>query len=383
MIFSVHNINGNARRGILETAHGTVETPAFMPIGTQGAVKGGLEPRDLREIGAEIMLANTFHLHLRPGEEVVEELGGLQTFSGWNGPMLTDSGGFQVFSLAPIRKITEEGVRFRAPTNGREIFFTAEKVMEIQHALGADIIMAFDECPPYPAEKVDVQNAVRRTTEWAKRCKTKHDDLLQESGKNQVLFGIVQGGVYPELRQQSLEELLEIDFPGMAIGGLSVGEPNKNMYDICEFLSPLLPVAKPRYLMGVGTPTDILESVARGIDLFDCVLPTRNGRHGKAYTSEGEKNILLARYERDQNPIDPNCTCPVCSRYSSAFLRHLFKSGEILGMRLLSLHNLAFYQNLMRNIRNAISRNAFGEFRRNIISVFQQSKKESPSSQKQ
>ncbi|QQS59157.1 tRNA guanosine(34) transglycosylase Tgt [Candidatus Peregrinibacteria bacterium] len=380
--FFLQNSNGNARRGVLETANGKVETPAFMPIGTQGAVKGGIEPRDLREIGAEMMLANTFHLHLRPGEETIEKLGGIQKFSGWNSPLLTDSGGFQVFSLAAIRKITDEGVRFRAPTDGREVFFTPEKVMRIEHALGADIIMAFDECPPYPAEKSQVEHAVRRTTDWAKKCKVEHDRLVQESRKDQVLFGIVQGGVFPELRRQSAEELLELNFSGMAIGGLSVGEPNENMYEMCEFLAPILPTQKPRYLMGVGTPIDIIEAVSRGIDMFDCVLPTRNGRHGKAYTSKGETNILLARYEQDNNPIDEECSCPVCTRYTRAFLRHLFKSGEILGMRLLSLHNLAFYQSLMRNIRNAISCNTFWEFRRNAIAAFGQGKKECSSSEK-
>lgn len=284
--------------------------------------------------------------------------------------MLTDSGGFQVFSLAKIRTISDAGVEFRSPLNGDKIFFTPEKVMQIEHDLGADIIMAFDECPPHPAEKKQVAAAVRRTTDWAQKCRIAHQTLLKKSGKEQFLFGIVQGGVSPELRKESAEALLQFDFPGMAIGGLSVGEPNQDMYDICEYLHPILPADKPRYLMGVGTPTDILEAVERGIDMFDCVLPTRNGRHGKAFTSHGDINIVSAKYALDKNPLDTDCDCFVCQTYTRGYLRHIFKAGEILGMRLLSHHNLHFYQKLMNDIRTAIRDDRFVEFKKQTLAGF-------------
>ncbi len=370
MFFALTHSENNARSGVITTARGTIQTPAFMPIATQGAIKAGITPDDLRSMGVEIILGNTFHLHLRPGEQVVADFGGIQEFCAWQGPMLTDSGGFQVFSLAKIRKISDEGVEFRSPLNGDKILFTPEKVMQIEHDLGADIIMAFDECPPHPAEKKEVESAVRRTTDWAKKCKTAHAVLLKKSGKEQHLFGIVQGGVHPELRKQSAEELLELDFPGMAIGGLSVGEPNQDMYDICEYLNPILPTDKPRYLMGVGTPRDLLEAVERGIDMFDCVLPTRNGRHGKAFTSGGDINIVSAKYAVDKNPLDENCSCFVCQKFTRGYLRHIFKAGEILGMRLLSHHNLYFYQNLMQNIRSAIRENRFAEFKKAALYGF-------------
>ncbi len=358
MFFELLETNGMARRGKITTARGVVNTPAFMPVGTQGAIKGGICPEDLRPSGAQIQLGNTFHLHLRPGEEVIESLGGIQKFSAWNGPMLTDSGGFQVFSLSKIRKITDDGVEFRSPVDGRKIFFTPEKVMEIEHALGADIIMIFDECPPYLATYEQVKKAVIRTTAWAKRCKIHHEKLLQEKKKKIALFGIIQGGIFPDLREQSARELMEIGFDGYAIGGLSVGEPNAEMYRICEMLNALLPHEKPRYLMGVGTPADLRECMARGIDMFDCVMPTRNGRHGKAFTSEGEINIRNEKYERDKNPIDPECSCPCCRQFSRAALRHFFKCGEPLGARMLSLHNLWFYQKIVRengNFSNSIT----------------------------
>ncbi len=371
MFFQLHTTDGNARRGQITTARGNIQTPAFMPIATQGAIKAGITPDDLRSMGAEMVLANTFHLHLRPGETVVEAFGGIQKFSGWKGPMLTDSGGFQVFSLAKIRKITNAGVEFQSPLNGDKVFFTPEKVMQIEHALGADIIMAFDECPPYPAEKVGVEAAVQRTTAWAKKCTIEHKKLLEKSGKQQYLFGIVQGGIHSDLRRRSAEELLAFDFPGMAIGGLSVGEPNEHMYDICEFLNPILPTEKPRYLMGVGTPRDLLEAVQRGIDMFDCVLPTRNGRHGKAFTSEGDINIIGAKYQLDQNPLDPNCDCMVCQQFTRGYLRHIMKGGEILGMRLLTHHNLYFYQHLMRDIRTAIEVGRFALFKKEFLAQYQ------------
>jgi len=363
MFFELKKTNGNARRGAISTSRGNIQTPAFMPVGTCGAIKAGISSKDLQSTGADIMLGNTFHLHLRPGEEVVKSLGGIQEFNAWKKPMLTDSGGFQVFSLAKIRKITDEGVRFQSPIDGREVFFTPEKVMEIEYDLGADIIMNFDECPPYPAEKSQVREAVKRTTLWAKQCKTHHQKLLSEHPKDQKLFGIIQGGVHHDLRKQSAKELLEIGFDGMAIGGLSVGEPNQMMYETCEELVPFLPVKKPRYLMGVGTPEDIWESVERGIDMFDCVMPTRNGRHGKAFTRTGDVNIRRAEWEKNNSPLDAECSCECCQNYSRGFLRHLFKTGEILGMRLLSLHNLHFYQDMMKMIRSAIEEEDFSEIK--------------------
>ncbi len=368
VFFELKKTDGSSRRGQITTSRGVIQTPAFMPIATQGAIKAGITPDDLNEAGSEIILGNTFHLHLRPGEEVVNHFGGIQDFCGWKKPMLTDSGGYQVFSLAGIRKISDNGVEFRSPIDGRKVFFTPEKVMQIQHDLGADIIMAFDECPPYPAEKKDVEKAVNRTTEWAKRCKPTHDALLKNSKINQYLFGIIQGGIHSDLRRQSAEELCTLDLPGMAVGGLSVGEPNENMYEICEFLNPILPKEKPRYLMGVGTPKDILEAVERGVDMFDCVLPTRNGRHGNAFTSRGEVTITRAKHEKDKSPLDTECSCPTCTRYSRGYLRHLFKAKEILGMRLLALHNVYYYLGLMKKIRVAIEKEEFLTLKKEILS---------------
>jgi len=347
MNFSLLSQKNGARRGKITTAHGEISTPAFMPVGTRGAIKGGVCPDDLRKSGAEMMLGNAFHLHLRPGEKIIEDLGGLQKFTAWNAPMLTDSGGFQVFSLSKIRKITDDGVEFQSPIDGQKIFLTPEKVMEIQHALGADIIMNFDECPPFPAEKSAVEKAVARTTAWARRCKIHHEKLLKQNGKKIALFGIVQGGIFPDLREKSARELIEIGFDGYAIGGLSVGEPSAEMYRICEMLDQILPRDKPRYLMGVGTPTDLRECIARGIDLFDCVMPTRNARHGKAFTSIGEINIRNQKFERDNSPLDPDCQCPCCRDFSRAALRHFFKCGESLGARMVSIHNLYFYQKVV------------------------------------
>lgn len=367
MFFKLKTTDGKARRGTIFTSRGEIQTPAFMPVGTCGAIKAGISSNDLDSTGADIMLGNTFHLHLRPGEKIVKSFGGIQKFNSWKKPMLTDSGGFQVFSLAKIRKITDEGVRFQSPTDGREVYFTPEKVMEIEYDLGADIIMNFDECPPYPAEKSQVQEAVKRTTLWAKQCKTHHQKLLLENPKNQKLFGIIQGGIHHDLRKQSAEELLEIDFDGMAIGGLSVGEPNQMMYETCEKLTPFLPIKKPRYLMGVGTPEDIWESVERGIDMFDCVMPTRNGRHGKAFTRTGNINIKRAEWEKNNAPLDAECSCECCQNYSRGFVRHLFKTGEILGMRLLSLHNLHFYQDIMKIIQKAIEGKNFPQAKKEFF----------------
>lgn len=364
MFFKLKNTDGNARQGEIKTSRGKIQTPVFMPIATQGAIKAGISPDDITATGSEIILGNTFHLHLRPGEDVIKYFGGIQEFCGWKKPMLTDSGGFQVFSLGKIRKIDDEGVTFSSPLDGRKIRFTPEKAMEIQHDLGADIIMAFDECPPYPAEKKNVAAAIQRTTDWAKKCKVHHDMLIKKSAKDQKLFGIIQGGIHEDLRKKSAKELMALHFSGMAIGGLSVGEPNKHMYHICEMLNTILEKKKPRYLMGVGTPQDILECVERGIDMFDCVLPTRNGRHGKAFTSEGEINIKNQKFEKRKEPLDAECECMTCTQFSRGYVRHLFKCGEILGMRFLALHNIYFYQKLMKEIRENITRGTFAEFKK-------------------
>lgn len=369
-MFKVINTDNKARRGVLNLAHGTVETPVFMPVGTRGAIKAGIKPSEILNMGAEIMLGNTFHLHLRPTEKIVKELGGIQKFTGWNKPMLTDSGGFQVFSLSKIRKINDEGVMFKNPISGEKIFFTPEKVMQIEHDLGADIIMAFDECPPYPAEKNDIETAVNRTTDWAKKCKIKHEELNNLNQTDIKLFPVNQGGIHKDLRKKSAEELMKIDFPAYAIGGLSVGEPNEKIYEICEFMNDILPQEKPRYLMGVGTPIDLIEAVNQGIDMFDCVMPTRNGRHGRAFTTFGEINIRNLKYEKDTSPLDENCNCETCKNYSKGFLRHLFKVGETLGQNLLSIHNLHFYINLMKNIRENIKNGTFQDFRKKFKSEF-------------
>jgi queuine tRNA-ribosyltransferase len=367
MFFRVKHTDGNSRNGEIVTKRGIIHTPTFMPIATQGAIKAGITPRDLHDLEAEIILGNTFHLHIAPGESTIQYFGGIQEFCGWKKPMLTDSGGFQVFSLANIRKISDEGVSFRSPLSGEKIFFTPRKVMHIEHQLGADIIMTFDECPPYPAEKREVENAVKRTTKWAKECMDEHNKISEKNEEERHLFGIIQGGVHSDLRKISAEEICSLNFSGIAIGGLSVGEPNVEMYNICEFLNPILPQKKPRYLMGVGTPIDILEGVERGIDMFDCVLPTRNGRHGKAFTSHGEISILRARYEKDASPLDDECHCYTCSNFTKGYLRHLFKRKEILGMRLLSLHNLSFYLSLMKKIRSSLQKQEFSSFKKEFF----------------
>jgi queuine tRNA-ribosyltransferase len=337
-----------ARLGKFHTPHGVIETPIFMPVGTQATVKS-LTPEDLHDVNAQIILSNTYHLFLRPGHELIEKAGGLHKFMNWDGPILTDSGGFQVFSLGDLRKISEEGVEFRSHIDGSKKFISPEKAVEIQTALGSDIMMAFDECAPYPADRQYVKNSLERTTRWLGRCVEAHKNT-----ENQALFGIVQGGMYKDLREQSAEQILQYDLPGYAVGGLSVGEPKELMYEVLDYTTPLLPENKPRYLMGVGTPDCLFEGVIRGIDMFDCVLPTRIARNGTAMTSQGRLTIKNAKYIEDFSPLDPECDCYVCKNYTKAYLRHLYKANEILSSRLMSYHNLHFLLNLMKNIRQAI-----------------------------
>lgn len=347
MTFAVHNTDGRARRATLDFPRGKVETPAFMPVGTYGTVKGML-PRDIEAIGAHIILGNTFHLMLRPGTEVVKAHGDLHDFIGWSGPILTDSGGFQVWSLGDLRKITEKGVSFRSPVDGSEVYLDPETSIAVQRDLGADIVMIFDECTPYPATEEQARESMSLSLRWAKRSKEAHGD------SSAALFGIIQGGMYPELRSESLKGLAEIGFDGYAIGGLSVGEPKDEMIKVLDGLSPELPEDAPRYLMGVGTPSDILEAVRRGVDMFDCVMPTRNARNGHLFTSEGVIKIRNARHRHDTGPLDPNCDCYTCQNFSRAYLYHLDKCKEILGAQLNTIHNLRYYQNHMSAIREAI-----------------------------
>lgn len=359
-----------ARRGRLHTAHGDVETPVYMPVGTQGTVKA-LSQQELVEMGFRIILGNTYHLHLRPGEQLIRRAGGVHGFIGWNGAILTDSGGFQVFSLEDLRKIKEEGVLFRSHIDGSEHFFSPESVMDVQFALGSDIIMAFDECAPYPAEHKYAEAAMERTHRWAARCRdhwrARRDAEPELYGQ---LFGIVQGSTYLDLRTRSAAAIAELDLPGNAIGGVSVGEPKESMFEIVEHTTPLLPKKKPRYLMGVGTPIDLLDGVRAGIDMFDCVLPSRLGRNGSAYTSLGRINVKNARYIDDFNPVDPNCREWCCRNYSAAYIRHLYKADEILAARILSYHNVSFYGRLMEGIRAALDADRFLEFRRDFISRY-------------
>lgn len=370
-IYRLLHTDAKSRRGEITTSRGKFQTPAFMPVGTSGAVKA-LTAENLEEMGAEIVLGNTYHLYLRPGTEIIEAQGGLAKFTGWNKPTLTDSGGFQVFSLQDISKITDEGVKFQSHHDGSYHMFTPEKVMDIQHAIGADIIMAFDQCVPYPADEKMAATGVSRTFDWARKCLRRHDEL--NSGKEQsrqpCLFGIVQGSVYGELRTQSAEQIVSLDFPGNAIGGLSVGESKQEMEDTLAHTIEYLPSDKPRYLMGVGYPEDILMAVAYGIDMFDCVLPTRNARTGNVFTSEGQIVYRNADYARDDRPLDPNCDCRVCQRYSRAYIRHLYNQSEITGMVLASYHSSYFYQNLMRKIREAIAENRFDSFRKDFLSRY-------------
>ena len=365
-MFEILKQEGRARRGVFTCAHGRVQTPVFMNVGTQGAIKGAVSALDLKEIGCQVELSNTYHLHLRPGDKVVRELGGLHKFMGWEGPMLTDSGGFQVFSLSGLRKITEEGVTFASHIDGRRIFMGPEESMGIQSNLGSDIAMAFDECIENPAPYDYVEKSCARTARWLERCVREHRRLNALPGcvnPEQLLFGINQGGTYPELRVRHMEEIARLDCDGYAIGGLAVGEPTQVMYDIIDAVEPHMPEGKPRYLMGVGTPSNIIEAVARGVDFFDCVMPARNARHGKLYTWKGTINIKNEKYKLDERPIDPTCTCPACRSFSRAYLRHLLTAGEMLAMRLAVLHNLHFYNELMARIREHLDNGTFEQFR--------------------
>ncbi len=353
-----------ARRGIVHTPHGDIQTPVFMPVGTQATVKA-MRPEQVADMGANIILSNTYHLYLRPGQDIVKEAGGLHKFMNWDRAILTDSGGFQVFSLGKLRKITEEGVKFQSHIDGSRHMLTPEKAVEIQNALGSDIMMAFDECAPYPADRNYVKNSLERTTRWLKRCKDAHKDIERQS-----LFGIMQGGMYKDLRKQSAEEIVELDLPGYAIGGLSVGEPKELMLDVLDECVDYLPQEKARYLMGVGTPDYLFEGVERGIDMFDCVLPTRIARHGLCMTSHGRVNIKNAKYERDFTPLDAECDCYTCRNYSKAYLRHLFKADEMLSAMLLSNHNIHFLLKMMENIRTAIEEDRFLEYKKEFYDKY-------------
>lgn len=365
-MFQVKKKNGTARRGEFTCPHGTVQTPVFMNVGTQGAIKGALSAADLKNIGCQVELSNTYHLHVRPGDQLIHDLGGLHKFMTWDGPMLTDSGGFQVFSLASLRKIKEEGVHFASHVDGRKIFMGPEESMQIQSNLGSDIAMAFDECIENPAPYDYVKRSCERTYRWLVRCKNELDRLNGLPGTvnpGQVLFGINQGGTYDDLRVWHMKEIAKLNLAGYAIGGLAVGEPTEVMYHIIEAVEPWMPADRPRYLMGVGTPSNIIEAVARGVDFFDCVMPARNARHAKLFTWSGSINLKNAKYERDEGPIDAQCDCPVCRRYSRAYLRHLFKAEEMLAMRLSVMHNLYFYNQLMQKIRDALDNDQFDAFR--------------------
>lgn len=356
MEFKVSTTDGEARRGDLSFARGTVQTPAFMPVGTYGSVKG-LSPLQIEETGAEILLGNTFHLMLRPGTEVIQKHGDLHDFMGWEKPILTDSGGFQVFSLGEMRKISEEGVEFRSPVDGDKVFLSPEKAIQVQHALGSDIIMAFDECTPYPATEKQARESMELSMRWAKRCKDEHGE------HSSALFGIVQGGMYPALREESLNALQEIGFDGYAIGGLSVGEPKEEMFKVLDAIAAKLPADKPRYLMGVGTPSDLVEAVWRGMDMFDCVMPTRNARNAYIFTSTGVLKLRNARYRDDLAPLDKNCSCYTCKNFSRSYLHHMDKCREMLGAQLNTIHNLHYYQTLMADLRHAIEQGKLAAFR--------------------
>ena len=350
--------SGRARRGRLTLEHGVVETPVFMPVGTYGTVKGML-PRDIEDIQAQIILGNTFHLYLRPGLDVIREHGGLHEFMKWDKPILTDSGGFQVFSLGAMRKIKEEGVTFRSPIDGSKVFLSPEISMEIQKVLNSDIVMIFDECTPYPATHEEAQKSLQLSLRWAKRCKEHHHNVLEN--KN-ALFGIIQGGMYEDLRDESLKGLLEIGFDGYAIGGLSVGEPKEEMIKVLDYLPEKMPEDKPRYLMGVGKPEDIVEAVRRGVDMFDCVMPTRNARNGHYFVTDGLVRIRNSKYRHDQSPLDPHCDCYTCKNFTRAYLFHLEKCGEMLGSMLGTIHNLRYYQRFTQDIRNALDNGTFDDF---------------------
>ena len=369
--FTILKKEGSAKRGRFETVHGTIETPVFMNVGTVAAIKGAVSTEDLERIGTQVELSNTYHLHVRPCDDKIKALGGLHKFMSWNKPILTDSGGFQVFSLASLRKIKEEGVTFASHIDGRKIFMGPEESMRIQSNLASTIAMAFDECPNSKAERKYVEESVARTTRWLERCKkemARLNSLEDTINKDQLLFGINQGAVFPDIRIEHAKIISEMDLPGYAIGGLAVGETHEEMYEIIEKTVPYLPSNKPVYLMGVGTPANILEAVERGVDFFDCVYPSRNARHAHLYTNFGKINLMNAKYELDDSPIEEGCKCPTCQRYSRAYLRHLLKAKEMLGMRLCVLHNLYFYNNLMSEIRDALDKGCFKEYKERKIS---------------
>ena len=371
-MFRLIKTEGRARRGEFSCPHGTVQTPVFMNVGTQGAIKGALSARDLADIGCQIELSNTYHLHVRPGDELIKSLGGLHRFMTWDGPILTDSGGFQIFSLAQLRKIGEDGVRFNCHVDGRHIFMGPEESMRIQSNLGSDIAMAFDECIKIPSPYEYVRQSCDRTVRWLERCKRALAEYNSEPdavNPGQVLFGINQGAVFHDIRIEHMKCIAELDLPGYAIGGLAVGETAGEMYDTIEAVEEYMPKDRPRYLMGVGTPGNIIESVWRGVDFFDCVMPARNGRHGHLFTWDGIINIKNAKYERDEGPIAPGCDCPVCRRYSRAYVRHLFKAEEMLAMRFAVTHNLWFYNELMRRIRQALDEGSFAAFRQRYANI--------------
>ena len=365
-LFTIHKRESNAKLGTFKTVHGDIQTPVFMNVGTVAAIKGGLDTFDLKEIKCQVELSNTYHLHVRTGDETIKELGGLHKFMNWDRPILTDSGGFQVFSLSNLRKIKEEGVYFNSHIDGRKIFMGPEESMRIQSNLGSTIAMAFDECPSALADRKYVKASVDRTTRWLYRCKdelSRLNSLEDTVNKNQLLFGINQGAIIKDIRIEHAKTISELDLPGYAIGGLAVGESHEEMYDIIENTVPYLPNDKPVYLMGVGTPQNILEGVERGIDFFDCVYPARNGRHGHLYTNHGKINLFNKKYEKDMRPIEEGCQCPTCQRHTRAYLRHLLKANEMLGLRLCVMHNLYFYNNLMEEIRNALSEGRYSEFK--------------------
>ena len=365
-MYTVLKQEGRAKRARLETVHGTIETPVFMNVGTVAAIKGAVSTMDLHEIKTQVQLSNTYHLHVRPGDEIVKKLGGLHKFMNWDRPILTDSGGFQVFSLAKLRKIKEEGVYFNSHIDGRKIFMGPEQSMQIQSNLGSTIAMAFDECPSSVASREYVQASVDRTTRWLQRCKdemARLNSLEDTVNPHQLLFGINQGAIYDDIRIQHAKTISQMDLDGYAVGGLAVGETHEEMYRILDSVVPYLPTDKPTYLMGVGTPANILEAVSRGVDFFDCVYPSRNGRHGHVYTNFGKINLFNAKYELDDRPIEPGCSCPACRRYSRAYIRHLLKAKEMLGMRLCVLHNLYFYNTMMEEIRDALDKGCYEEYK--------------------
>ena len=367
MLYELLKQEGKARRGRYHTVHGTIETPAFMNVATVGAIKGAVSAEDLSQIGCQVELCNTYHLHLRPGDRLVKDLGGIRSFTGFGGPVLTDSGGFQVFSLAKLRDIREAGVTFASHIDGHKIFMGPEESMQIQANLGSTIAMAFDECVENPSPKKYISDSSARTVRWLERCKAEMERLKKlpdAVNPDQLLWGINQGGTYEDIRRENMRAIRELDLDGYAIGGLAVGEPTEVMYEVIEQVEEEMPRDKIRYLMGVGTPENILESVRRGIDIFDCVMPSRNARHGQIFTSEGRRNLNNSKYERDLLPLDPNCGCPVCRKYSRAYIHHLFKSGEMLAMRLSVLHNLYFYNHLMQQIRETLDRGEFEAFYR-------------------